>query len=504
MKRSSHPAEEHAYSRYAGVTEDVIHKLQQDYFAGRDLGRSIPDLDETQAAIIVAESLEADRAWTTLPELLVEGKPLEPTPNDWTRATLAELFFTVEDEARTQANKKAQRDFRALAWAMLEDICKSPTASPMLWYEDIFFDVGQELRGRGEREALKFLKQALAHNLHHDGGSNAKFYLRDLAETCLWVDDLDAGLRILTGMLRNDPADVWTYNLMAITFDQFGLTEVGAEAAQRGLELVEATGDPEKLRDQLLDSLGDLRKSEQRGREAKVAPAVLAGLRAALALDFDAGEHRPIAELCSELVPDLDQVPVKRLPEKPDLPPPDAYAQQQASPPHRRSEHRDATAKGARTGRLCKRDGFPLVKINGRWECVAEYLDRCIGGQRIVDVTQRDETIYYVFESGHELPLLCFCCGAPLEVEDPKRERRRMRGRRLESMSVEPALLKDGTETLQFRLELSKKGVEPSGIAVAVAVESAAQMHHPPGCPHIARASKKTTGRLKRRKRKRK
>ena len=32
------------------------------------------------------------------------------------------------------------------------------------------------------------------------------------------------------------------------------------------------------------------------------------------------------------------------------------------------------------TERLCERDGFPLVKINGRWECVAEYLDRCVGG----------------------------------------------------------------------------------------------------------------------------
>ena len=62
------------------------------------------------------------------------------------------------------------------------------------------------------------------------------------------------------------------------------------------------------------------------------------------------------------------------------------------------------------TERLCKRDGFPLVKINGQWECVAEYLDRCVGGQRIKDVIQRDDTFYYIFESGHELPLLCFCC----------------------------------------------------------------------------------------------
>ena len=145
-----------------------------------------------------------------------------------------------------------------------------------------------------------------------------------------------------------------------------------------------------------------------------------------------------------------------------------------------------------------------MVKINGRWECVAEYLDRCIGGQRIVDVTQRDGTIYYVFENRHELPLLCFCCDTPLAVENPKRERSQLRGRRLESMSVEPVVLQDGTEMLQFRLELSKKRLEPSGRTVAVSVESAARMHHPPGCPHVARVSKKTAGRPKRRKRKRK
>jgi hypothetical protein len=270
------------------------------------------------------------------------------------------------------------------------------------------------------------------------------------------------------------------------------------------LDLVEATGDPEKLRDQFLDALDRMQESDHREREGEVAPAVLANLRAALALDFDAGEHRPTQELCYELLPDLEQVPVKRLPEKPNLPPPDTYTRQQTPTPHRRSRRRDSAAKDKRTERLCKRDGFPLVKIDGRWECVAEYLDRCIGGQRIVDVTQRDETIYYVFEGGHELPLLCFCCDTPLSVENPRTERCHMRGRRLESMSVEPVLLNDATEMLQFRLELSKKRMEPSGRAVAVSGESAAQMRHPPGCPHVARASQKTPRRSKRRKRKRK
>ncbi len=150
------------------------------------------------------------------------------------------------------------------------------------------------------------------------------------------------------------------------------------------------------------------------------------------------------------------------------------------------------------TERLCERDGFPLVKINGRWECVAEYLDRCVGGERIKDVVQRDDTFYYIFESGHELPLLCFCCGEPLVVKSPKKNR----GRRLESMSVEQGVLDDGTEMLQFRLELSK-GAGSSGIAVPISVQSAAQMIHPPGCPHAAGVRKKSSGRSKHRRRRR-
>ena len=160
-------------------------------------------------------------------------------------------------------------------------------------------------------------------------------------------------------------------------------------------------------------------------------------------------------------------------------------------------------AEEKQTERLCKRDGFPLVKINGRWECVAEYLDRCVGGQRIDDVIQRDDTFYYIFESGHELPLLCFCCGEPLVVENPEKERRQMRGRRLESMNVGLVSFEDGTETLQFRLELSKKGIGSSGIAVPISVQSAARMRHPPGCPRTASARKRPPTRSKRRRRKR-
>jgi hypothetical protein len=106
----------------------------------------------------------------------------------------------------------------------------------------------------------------------------------------------------------------------------------------------------------------------------------------------------------------------------------------------------------------------------------------------VVDVIQRDETVYYVFESGHELPLLCFCCGEPLEYEDLEASRRDIIGRRLESMAVEPVEL-DGHEMLQFRLELSRKGPLSQPLAMPVSVQVAAQMVHPPTCRRGARAS---------------
>jgi tetratricopeptide (TPR) repeat protein len=326
MKRSKRQPGEHARSRYMCVTMGVIEKLQQDYFAGRDLGQSIPDVDETMASVIVAESLEADQLWETLPELLLQEAPPEPRDrplSDWSLATTAELFLAVVEEARKQKKGAPQREYWALAWATLEQVLNSPTTSPMLWYEDIFLDVGQQLRFQGEPRAVEFLKRVLAHDMRYNEGNNAANLLQGLAETYLGIGDLDSGLRILTAMVRNDPADIWTYNLMALTFDRFGLTEIGAEATRRGLELLEARGDPERLRGQLEECLDRIARSERCGREADVSPAVLADLRAALNLDLDAGTRRPIAELCHDLVPDLAQVPVKRPWEKPDLPPPD-------------------------------------------------------------------------------------------------------------------------------------------------------------------------------------
>lgn len=128
---------------------------------------------------------------------------------------------------------------------------------------------------------------------------------------------------------------------------------------------------------------------------------------------------------------------------------------------------------------LCHRDGFPMVKIGNKQQCVAEYLDKHIGQKKIIDTVQHDEITYYVFENGWELPLLCFCCGKPLVIAELEKLRRDMRGRRLESMAVGSVGAPDDGEFLEFQLEFSHKGFETQGVVQSIAPEAAARILKP-------------------------
>ena len=336
--RSRQRRRTHAMSRYTAVTEGVIDRCQRDYQAGCDLGLSIPGLSAIKAAVIATESLEADRLLRASPKVILDA-PFEAM-SDWSMATLAEMLFALAGSTRGIFSlPKEERDrLMDRAWAALEQALDSPTASPMLWYEDIYTDVAEEYRIKGNRRAIELLKRGLAFNLRHHEGNDADNFLRDLAETHLWLGELNRGLAILTALLHNDPSDIWTYNIIALTFGHFGLADLGLEVTQRGLEVIEATGDPEGLHHQFAESLERLHECKQRGKEAQVTPAVLADFRATLALDLAAVQHRPIAELCRDLIPDLDVVRVKSPPTMPNMP------QSSPSPksrPRRRSRPRE-------------------------------------------------------------------------------------------------------------------------------------------------------------------
>ncbi len=131
----------------------------------------------------------------------------------------------------------------------------------------------------------------------------------------------------------------------------------------------------------------------------------------------------------------------------------------------------------------CRRDNFPMVEIDGKMECVVEYIDRCIGQQPVVDIVERDKTVYYVFANGHQVPMLCSCCGSPLVYRELERPRQKIVGRRLDAMSINVQVLSDGRQYEELVLEfLGATDSEAFGVPVSFIV--AAQMKHPSHCPH--------------------
>ncbi|MBU0496060.1 MAG: hypothetical protein KKA73_07650 [Chloroflexi bacterium] len=137
-----------------------------------------------------------------------------------------------------------------------------------------------------------------------------------------------------------------------------------------------------------------------------------------------------------------------------------------------------------RTYPRCPRDGWPMVQIGGRWECAAEYLLTCLEQQPVAEVVLRGKTTWYVFEDGHRLPLLCFCCDSPLVLDEPEAVRQDMLGRRLVDVGVAIARLEDGTRMPQIHLLFAPLSSAEEGILDIMSVQVAARLRHPPGCPN--------------------
>lgn len=292
------------------VTPGVIDVLQTNFLNGMRLENVVPGIDWETAAVIVAESLEADRVWNLPPDQLLSGFNLGPE-SDFKTAVLAEILFTADQDVEKQSRQNSKIDLWALAMASLEKIALSPTASPMLWYEDIFWELAVGARNDDPNEALDWFKRSLAHNLHFNAGDNGISILLDLVDIHILHRELEQGLDILTALLHHAPDDIWIYNFIAITFDQDGLVRLGIQATQRGLQLLDAEGDPEGLRSQLEEILKTMKSKQDQDREADIPPAVKQAFQSALALDFEAGTRGAVADLCRELVPDLDRTFVK-------------------------------------------------------------------------------------------------------------------------------------------------------------------------------------------------
>lgn len=301
----------HATTRYLRITDALIEEVQRTHREGGDLYRVAPWLAHDAKRVILAVTLDADRA-VRLPlrRLLEDEDALEPH-TDLKCVAVSEVLANAPAGTRGRASEVAVEE-RALA--LLEEAGRSPLACPTLSYEPLYRDLAEAALLSDDdderRVALDWLKRALAHNLRYEKGEDVVNGLIDLASAHLQLGELDQGLTILTRLLERDPTDVWVYRFMATGFGVVGLGALGLRAASRGIALTDEEED-EELHDELLMAQFELQTGQAASREAEVNPAVLAAFEAALALEPDAGRDVPPEILCQTLVPGWSDIPVK-------------------------------------------------------------------------------------------------------------------------------------------------------------------------------------------------
>ncbi len=301
----------HAMSRFFSVTASVIDACQRDYLAGRPPNHTVSYLALTDARIIVAESLEADALLTLGLEELVAR--LQDPVGDWGLVVAYEMVTTLAELGR-ERGKATQEQLDTLhhaALSILERVLDSPAASPLVWYDEVFSEVAQDYVrvGRSARRRTAGAAAGAHPALRQQGSvemgqTSVSCCVTWPTLSCL-LGEYERGLALYAALVCNDPTDIWVYNSFALIADDVGLPRVGAEAARRGLALLDAEGDPDKIRGQIAKQLQRLEAGSVADREDELPAAALADLRAALKSDFVPGPQLPWADFARALVPEL-------------------------------------------------------------------------------------------------------------------------------------------------------------------------------------------------------
>ena len=154
----------------------------------------------------------------------------------------------------------------------LKRVCRSSEHNVMIWYGDVYTDVVNELRGKGDYDqAILYHQFAIEEDQKYCDGMNAAVNKRDLGELYLEEGNYEKGLEIFREIIQQDPWDVWTYNSLAITYSVIGFSELATLAAQKGIAVARATKDQEHLLEQFHELLDDAKRCSSNTRRKQIA-----------------------------------------------------------------------------------------------------------------------------------------------------------------------------------------------------------------------------------------
>jgi tetratricopeptide (TPR) repeat protein len=254
---------------------------------GEDLDDVIPGFSGHKVALVARDVIEVLQAG--------DLKRSAPPGGDWLRTIAAESRF-AEAARLWQLRKESEaKTATTHGQEILEGVAASSDRSPVLFYEDIYFEAAQSLLRRSDRRALERHNQRVADLLRDPKAPNLMMALRDLAVVHLKLGDYPEGLAMLAALLRHDSSDPWTFNALALDLPRLGFAAEGRLAAERGLELVHQYDDPDQLAKQLTELLREVSRGEDRSDAPKDATA---DLRDALRTPFDVkgpGSSRELA-----------------------------------------------------------------------------------------------------------------------------------------------------------------------------------------------------------------
>lgn len=167
---------------------------------------------------------------------------------------------------------------------------RSPDYSNDWDYEPFFREQIQNLITLDrQEEALAWAYAYVAFGARWFQTGSTLHHQQELAETYLRAGDLNTGLAIFARLLRRDPTNVWTPNILALGLQSLNLPGLIVEIMTRGQEILPLASDDEQsdLEEQFRDFLEKARSEAKAGPDSldAIEPDVLAELRAALQID---------------------------------------------------------------------------------------------------------------------------------------------------------------------------------------------------------------------------